>query len=276
MERKNSSSSWIHSFAVVTVLAAGSAYGASEQWPQCKDGIDNDIDGFTDSADRDCSVEWLIPETFHSDVAASVNGWTLINGVGAWGWNKGKGAGGSSGEARATSYTAGTKRYYADLDLPRPLTFTEDWYASGKMDFLANSASDGGMVFGFFDANTSFAEQTLTTAGFILVNGGLRIRVERRPGLEYIESSDMGLWINADRIFKLVYDADGGGNGIGRLTGTLIRVSDGTKVVRSIDIPQNLTNGAQLNGFGFFAEDVFQGRSTPFSWAVDDLSYGPK
>lgn len=56
MERKISSSSWIHCFAVVTVLAAGSAYGANEQWPQCKDGIDNDIDGFTDSADRDCSV----------------------------------------------------------------------------------------------------------------------------------------------------------------------------------------------------------------------------
>jgi len=144
------------------------------------------------------------------------------------------------------------------------------------MDFLSNSTSDGGMVFGFFDFNTSFADQTQTFAEFILVNGGLRIRIERRPDVEYIESTDMSLWTNEDRTFTLEYDADGGGTGVGRLTGTLIKVSDGTRVVRFIDVPQYMTDGPQLSGFGFYVTDVFFGRETPFDWVVDDLSYGAK
>jgi len=78
------SNSWLVGLFVSAVLAAGSAYGATEKGPRCSDGIDNDLDGFIDSADSDCggnvppptseSVEWSIPESLHSDVAASVSG----------------------------------------------------------------------------------------------------------------------------------------------------------------------------------------------------------
>jgi hypothetical protein len=99
-------------------------------------------------------------ESFDSQESAAANGGTLFNGVGAWGWSNSNLAGGSAGEARADAYTAGTQRWYADLSLKQNLNFTQDWGASGKTDFLADSASDGGMFFGFFDRNGSNAADT--------------------------------------------------------------------------------------------------------------------
>jgi len=45
---------------------------------------------------------------------------------------------------------------------------------------------------------------------------------------------------------------------------------------RSLDINHALVVGATLNSFGFYAMDFAPGRYTPFGWAVDDLTYGPK
>jgi len=213
-------------------------------------------------------------ESFDSAAAASANGWTLYNGEVGWGWQNTNFAGGEPGEARAETFYAGIQRWYADLDLGGTLTFSEDWQASGRMDFTANSASDGGMLFGFFNRDTSFSAETQTIAGFLLVNNQLRLRFERRPNTA-IETLDFGLWVNADHTFEIKYDADGGGPGVGRLTATVKSTSDPTAVTRSLDIDHDWVVGATLNSFGFYAMDWGGGRYTPFAWAVDDLSYGP-
>jgi len=217
----------------------------------------------------------LQTEDFDSAASAAANGWALHNGVGSWGWQGTNYAGGTAGEARADSYTAGTQRWYADLDLGGTLTFGEDWQASGRMDFNADSASDGGMFFGFFNRNTSLLNNNQVVAGLLLVNGQLTLRFERRPNTSYVETDDFGLWVNDDHWFTIAYDADGGGVGIGRLTASLTRVADQSTITKSLDISASLIAGAELNSFGFYAMDFAPGRPTPFDWAADDLTYGP-
>jgi hypothetical protein len=214
-------------------------------------------------------------ESFESAAAAAANGWTLYNGEASWGWQNTNFAGGEPGEARAETFYAGIQRWYADLDLGGTLTFNEDWEASGRMDFNQDSRSDGGMFFGFFNHDTSQTANTQTMAGFLLVNNQLTLRFERRPNVAYVDSSDFGLWINSDQTFTLSYDADGGGESIGRLTATLTSLSDDTTLTRSIDIPHSVVSGASLNSFGYYTSDYFAGRYTPVGWSVDDLSYGP-
>ena len=214
-------------------------------------------------------------ELFDSAATAAANGWVLKNGEVGWGWQNSNFAGGLPGEARVTSFTAGIQRWYADTDLGGTLTFTEDWYASGRMDFNENSASDGGMFFGFFNRDTSLASGTQTIAGFLLVNGQLRLRFERRPNTADVETTDLGLWVNTDHTFRLAYDADGGGPGIGRLTATVTSLVGSSTTTRSLDINHALVAGATLNSFGFYAMDFAPGRYTPVGWAVDGLKYGP-
>jgi hypothetical protein len=91
----------------------------------------------------------------------------------AGGWENSNYAGGAAGEAVVTSFTAGIQRWYADIDLGGTLDFSQDWQATGLMDFFANSASDGGMFFGFFNRDTSLQANTETMAGFLLVNDQL-------------------------------------------------------------------------------------------------------
>ena len=214
-------------------------------------------------------------EDFDSAATAAANGWVLYNGVSGWGWQNTNYAGGEPAEARATTYTAGIQRWYADLDLGGTLTFSEDWQASGRMDFSENSASDGGMFFGFFNRDTSLAANTQTVAGFLLVNGQLTLRFERRPNTGYIETADFGLWVSEDHTFTLSYDADGAGPGVGRLTATVTSLVDSSTTTRSLDINHALVVGATLNSFGFYAMDWGGGRYTPVGWSVDNLSYGP-
>ena len=214
-------------------------------------------------------------ETFDSSATAAANGWTLYNGANDWGWQNSSYAGGSAGEARAATYTAGTQRWYADLDLGGALSFSEDWQASGRMDFNQDSASDGGMFFGFFNRDTTLTGGTQTVAGFLLVNGELTLRFERRPDPMYLETNDFGLWVNDDRAFNLFWDADGGGTGVGRLTASLTRLSDNSTIEQHLDVSQSLLSGGIVNSFGFYAMDFASGRYTPFGWAVDNLSYGP-
>lgn len=217
----------------------------------------------------------LQTEQFDTAAAAAANGWTLQNGVGNWGWQSGNSAGGNAGEARADSYSAGTQRWFADLNLEGNLNFSVDWQASGRLDFIANSASDGGMFFGFFNRNTSLQSNNQTVAGFLLVNQQLTLRFEHRPATTYLETSDFGLWVGDDHLFTLSFDADGGGTGVGRLTASLTRSADQSTTTRSLDIPASLSTGSVLNSFGFYAMDFAPGRPTPFDWVVDDLTYGP-
>lgn len=216
-------------------------------------------------------------EGFDSAASAAANGWTLVNGSANWGWQGSNFAGGAAGEGHADTFVAGSKRYYADTDLDGALTLYEDWSASGKMDFIAPSRSDGYAFFGFFDKDADFSNNSL--AGFLLVNGILTLRFEKRPGTTFIDSADFGLWENDDRTFSITYDADGAGAAGGLLTASLTRVADSSTVTRSIVVSSSLFPvGAGFDSFGFFAQEYggFNGRYTPFDWVVDDLTYSAK